>query len=77
MSLLRITKAILHHENSVLTVSAYLENEYGHNDVYIGVPAVINREGIREIIEIELNAEEKFNFNHSVHTLKDTMSPIL
>ncbi|TKH56138.1 L-lactate dehydrogenase, partial [Bacillus cereus] len=40
-------------------------------------PAVINREGIREIIEIELNAEEKFNFNHSVHTLKDTMSPIL
>ncbi|MBJ7966315.1 MULTISPECIES: L-lactate dehydrogenase [Bacillus] len=77
MSLLRITKAILHNENSVLTVSAYLENEYGHNDVYIGVPAVINREGIREIIEIELNAEEKFNFNHSVHTLKDTMSPIL
>ncbi len=40
MSLLRVTKAILNDENSVLTVSAYLEGQYGQKDVYIGVPAV-------------------------------------
>ena len=36
MSLLRVTKAILNDENSVLTVSAYLEGQYGQKDVYIG-----------------------------------------
>ena len=45
MSLLRVTKAILNDENSVLTVSAYLEGQYGQKDVYIGVPAVLNRGG--------------------------------
>jgi L-lactate dehydrogenase len=75
MSLVRITKAILNNENSILTVSAYLDGEYGHNDVYIGVPAVINRDGIREIIEIELNEKEKEQFNHSVSVLKRTMNP--
>ncbi|MDG2794640.1 L-lactate dehydrogenase, partial [Vibrio parahaemolyticus] len=38
MSLLRVTKAILNNENSVLTVSAYLEGQYGEKDAYVGVP---------------------------------------
>ncbi len=59
MSLLRVTKAILNNENSVLTVSAYLEGQYGEKDAYVGVPAVINREGVREIVELELNEDRK------------------
>jgi L-lactate dehydrogenase len=77
MSLVRITKAILNNENSILTVSAYLNGEYGQNDVYIGVPAKINRAGIQEIIEIELNDKEKKQFNHSVLVLKETMKPVI
>ena len=77
MSLVRITKAILNNENSILSVSAYLNGEYGQNDVYIGVPAVINRSGIREIIEIKLNEKEQEQFNHSVDVLKETMKPVL
>lgn len=77
MSLVRITKAILNNENSILTVSSYLNGEYGHNDVYIGVPAVINRNGIREIVEMELNEKEKEQFNHSVSVLKETMKPFI
>ncbi|NHC41576.1 L-lactate dehydrogenase [Bacillus sp. MM2020_1] len=77
MSLVRITKAILNNENSILTVSAYLNEEYGQKDVYIGVPAVINRGGIREVIEIELNEKEKEQFNHSVSVLKETMKPVI
>ena len=34
MALARITKAILENENSILTVSSYLDNKYGHNDVF-------------------------------------------
>ncbi|MEH7459572.1 L-lactate dehydrogenase [Bacillus sp. JJ1127] len=77
MSLLRVTKAILNDENSVLTVSAYLEGQYGQQDVYIGVPAVLNRQGVREIVEIELSAEEELKFDHSVQVLKKTMAPVL
>lgn len=77
MGLVRLTKAILQNENSVLTVSAYLDGEYGHKDVFIGVPAVVNRSGIRDIVELELNEEEKKKFDHSVETLKKTMEPVL
>lgn len=77
MSLVRITKAILGNQNAILPVSVYLEGQYGHNDVYIGVPAIINREGIREVIEIPLNEKEKEQFNHSVKVLKETMEPVI
>ena len=77
MSLLRVTKAILNNENSVLTVSAYLEGQYGEKDAYVGVPAVINREGVREIVELELNEDEKAKFAHSVKVLKETRAPVL
>ncbi|WP_243292117.1 L-lactate dehydrogenase [Bacillus sp. FJAT-47783] len=75
MGLVRITRAILHNENAILTVSAYLEGEYGEKDVYIGVPAIINRGGIREVLEIELNEEEKQQFKHSANVLKEILAP--
>lgn len=77
MGLVRLTKAILQNENAVLTVSAYLNGEYGHEDVYIGVPAIVNRKGIREVIELKLDDDEKAKFNHSVVVLKSTMEPVL
>lgn len=76
MGLVRLTKAILGDEHSVLTVSTYLEGEYGHDDVFIGVPAVVARKGIQKVIEIDLNDEEKEKFSNSVKTLKDTISKI-
>jgi len=77
MSLVRITKAILNNENCILTVSSYLDGQYGQNDVFIGVPAVINRGGIREVLEIELNEKEKEQFSHSVNVLKETMKRVI
>ncbi|MGJ3204951.1 L-lactate dehydrogenase [Geobacillus thermoleovorans] len=74
MGLARVTRAILHNENAILTVSAYLDGPYGERDVYIGVPAVINRNGIREVIEIELNDDEKNRFRHSAATLKSVLA---
>lgn len=77
MGLARITKAILQDENSILTVSALLEGQYGHEDIYIGVPCVVNRSGVREIVELQLNEEEQEKFDHSVQVLKETMAPVL
>lgn len=76
MGLVRLTKAILQNENSVLTVSAYLEGQYGQNDIYIGVPAIVNRNGIREVVELQLNEEEKEKFTHSATVLKDVMKRV-
>lgn len=76
MGLVRLTKAILQNENSVLTVSAYLDGEYDQKDIYIGVPAVVNRKGVRKIVELDLSEEEKTKFTHSVKVLKDTMEPV-
>ncbi len=76
MGLVRLTKAILQNENSVLTVSAYLEGEYGQKDIYIGVPAVVNRKGIRQIVELDLNEDEQAKFMNSVNVLKKTMEPV-
>lgn len=74
MGLTRITEAIFRNEDAVLTISALLEGEYGQEDLYIGVPAVINRGGIRNIVETPLNEEERTQFAHSAQTLKDIMS---
>ena len=75
MGLARITKAIMSDQNAVLTVSALLEGEYGHDDVYIGVPAIINKDGIREIIELPLNDVETQQFSKSVETIKNIQNP--
>lgn len=74
MGLMRITKAILSNQDIVLTVSAKLDGQYGHDDIYIGVPAVVNRNGVRQIIESPLSSEEQRKFDQSVKTLKDIQS---
>ena len=77
MGLVRITKAILQNENSILTVSTFLDGEYGEEDVYVGVPAIVNREGVSDILELKLSEDEQEKFSHSVKVLKETMNPIL
>lgn len=76
MGLTRLTRAILNDENSVLTVSTLLHGEYGLKDIYIGVPAVVNRDGIREVIELNLNEEEKQKLHQSADTLQKAMNKI-
>ncbi|WP_438824619.1 L-lactate dehydrogenase [Bacillus sp. JJ1521] len=75
MGLARITKAIFSNENAVLTVSAHMDGHYGQENVYIGVPCVINRNGIREIMELELNEEEQQKFENSANVLKTILAP--
>ncbi len=71
MALNRLVRAILDDENSILTVSTYLKNKYGQNDIYIGVPAIINENGVRELIELDLNQEEQEKLNKSCKLIKE------
>ncbi len=71
MALNRIVRAILDNENSILTVSTYLENSvYGQDDIYIGVPAVINSNGVREILELDLNEKEQEKLKNSCNIIR-------
>ena len=54
-ALMRISKAILRDENSVLPIGAPMNGEYGLNDLYIGTPAVVNASGVAKVIEVPLN----------------------
>ncbi|NEZ45024.1 L-lactate dehydrogenase [Paenibacillus alvei] len=76
MGLARLTKAILKNENSVLSVSGLLTGQYGLDDVYIGVPAVVNRQGIRDIYELHLSEEEMQKLHHSASVLKQAISSV-
>jgi L-lactate dehydrogenase len=72
LALNRIVKAILNDENAILTVSAYLDDgKYGQSDIYIGVPAIINRTGIKELLELSLNKEDQAKLDKSCRVLKE------
>ena len=81
LSLNRLVGAILNNENAIMTVSVYQNNEYGKTGLYIGVPAIVNREGIREIIHLPLNEVDQGKFDTSCDNLmeiiRETIDPLL
>ncbi|PXW93067.1 L-lactate dehydrogenase [Streptohalobacillus salinus] len=71
MGLARLTKALLYNENSILTVSTYFGGEYGIDGVYMGIPAVVNADGVREILRLNLSELEQEQLENSANILKD------
>lgn len=76
MALVRIVKAILRGENSVLTVSTQLEGEFGLTDVCLSVPCVVGRNGVGRIVESGLNDEERAALRASADVLKRALEQI-
>lgn len=72
----RIVKAILNDENCVLPVSAYLNGQYGIRDIFTGVPAIINRSGIREVFDLKITKQEREKLQHSVSILRETLNMV-
>ena len=74
MALTRICKAILGNENSILTVSACLNGEYNQTEVYAGVPCILNQNGIRNILLLNLTEAEQEKFHNSCRILRDSFA---
>ena len=74
MAMVRITRAIFGHENSILTVSTLLEGEYGQRDVYAGIPCIVGGNGVRETLRLCLNDYELKQFNASCNFLRQVNS---
>ncbi|MEG1732591.1 MAG: L-lactate dehydrogenase, partial [Longicatena sp.] len=71
LSLNRLVHAILDDENVILTLSTYQNGEYGQEGLYIGVPALVNRQGVREIVKLDLNEIDQCKFNQSCEAMKE------
>jgi len=69
-----IVEAVLNNTRQVIPVATYLNGEYGHSDVSIGVPAVIGRNGVEKIIELDLDSNEKEWFKKGVESVKSAIS---
>ena len=71
-----IVESVVRDRKQVMPVATYLDGEYGHSDVTIGVPAVIGKNGVEKIIELDLNDEEKQVFEKGVESIKGAISGI-
>lgn len=76
MVLCHITKAIFNDSNSIIPLSVYINDLFGVKDLYIGMPTVINSEGIREIVKINMTKAEREKFVHSAAILKDSLNQL-
>jgi len=65
-----MAESIIYDEKRVLPVCAYLKGEYGVNGYYVGVPAILGKNGIEKIIEFSLDEEEKSLLDNSVNAVK-------
>lgn len=76
MAIVQICRAILQDENSVLTVSCYLDGQYGQHGTYVGTPAIINKDGVKTLIELSLTGKEMNKLNDSCNVLNGYFSEI-
>jgi L-lactate dehydrogenase len=71
LALDRICTAILRNEAAVLNVSTLLNDYHGANNVYLGAPCVVNRSGVREVLQLNLNEQEQELLRKSADKMKD------
>lgn len=69
----RIIRAIFHDEKVILPVSAPLDGEYGETGLFVGVPAVVGRDGCEEVVELSLTEEEKAHFHQCCEGIRENI----
>lgn len=69
-----VAESIIHNQKRVIPCCVSLEGEYGQEDICIGVPVVLGKNGWEKIIDIKLTAEEKNKFEASVAAVRKTNS---
>lgn len=77
LALARLTKAILKNENIVFPVSTLLNGAYGYDNVFASTPAIINRNGITRVFEVELDENERKKLNKSIDILIKTQDLVI
>ena len=76
LALTRIAAAILRNQHGVLTVSAVLEGEYGLSDVSLGVPCIVSREGVEQVLQVNLSPDEQSALEKSAAVLREAIEKL-
>lgn len=71
-----MVKAIIFDEKRLLPCAAYINGQYGVSGVYVGVPVIVGAGGVEKIIELELNEDEKRDFDNSVAAVRNLLNII-
>jgi malate dehydrogenase len=69
-----IIESVIRDKKNIIPVATALDGEYGFSDITMGVPAVIGKNGVEKIIELELNDEEKDSLQKSADSVKNAIS---
>ncbi|MGQ3479003.1 malate dehydrogenase [Paenibacillus sp. TY11] len=72
-SLAQMTEAIVKDKKRIIPVIAYLEGEYGYQDLFLGVPTLLGGNGIEKVFELELTAEEKAALDQSAESVRNVI----
>ena len=72
-SAIAMAESFLKDKKRVLPCAAHLTGQYGVDDLYVGVPCVLGAGGVEKIVEIELDAQARENFNVSVDAVKELL----
>jgi len=70
----QMVEAIVRDQRRVFPVCAWLEGQYGLNDIYLGVPVILGKNGIEKIIELDMNAEEKEMLMESAQHVREVLA---
>lgn len=75
-SLTQMTEAIVKDKKRIIPVIAYLEGEYGYQDLFLGVPTLLGGNGIEKVFELELTAEEKAALDQSAESVRSIIKVV-
>lgn len=73
-SLVQMAESILKDKKRILPAVAYLEGEYGYEDLYLGVPTILGGNGVEKVIELGLTAEEKAALDRSANSVRNVLN---
>jgi malate dehydrogenase len=76
MAICEMVESIVKDKKKILPCAAYLDGKYGVKDLFIGVPVVLGKKGVEKIIEINLNSEERKQFDKTVEHVKSVVDII-
>jgi len=75
-SAIAMAESYLKDKKRIFPCAAWLKGEYGVKNIYAGVPVVLGGQGVERIVEMQLNEEEKAQFNHSVQAVRDLIAAV-
>ncbi len=69
-SVAKMVEAVIRDQKLVAPASAYLEGQYGHRDIFLGVPVLLGKSGVEQILELELSEDEKSALDNSAEHVR-------